>query len=213
MMACSLCQHLTTLGRYMILHQQLSAIPFGHQVSLITQPKVPSVVSIILVSITFSTDLMKPCCFHGESLFALIKYFLFRTLKELIIIELDRMRNLHLHNNFDTLKVWLPACSISFLLWQPPVVSTTKKITWLNVYESLILWLQTYGQPNQQIDAHTGSPRYAPLLCSFSIVDPHPVRRYLLSCNFSWLTTVRSKMHCGHHLHWLLQAYPLIYVN
>ena len=39
---------------------------------LITQPIVPSVVGIkLLVSINFSTDLMKPCVCHGERLSAL----------------------------------------------------------------------------------------------------------------------------------------------
>ena len=46
-----------SIGRYMVLHHII-----WHQMSLIAQPMVPSVVCIPLEGITFSTDLMKTCC-------------------------------------------------------------------------------------------------------------------------------------------------------
>ena len=61
----SLCLHLTTLGMYVVLHHHLGAKPFGTSV-IITHPMVPSVISIILLSITFFHRLDKAILFAME---------------------------------------------------------------------------------------------------------------------------------------------------
>ena len=60
---------LHNIGRYVVLHQQLGAIPFGTMCHS-SQPMVPS-----MVSITFSTGLMKTCCLSWRKLVFTCKIF------------------------------------------------------------------------------------------------------------------------------------------